>query len=376
MDAKSFPAPYRITNSETILSPGLVIFRELIEKNLQEIIRIAGGTSRLRPHCKTHKMREVTAMELADGIDKHKAATFAECEMLADVGVKDIVLAYNIVGPNIARAVTFVKKYPNVKFTVTADHPKPVAELGAAMTAAGATIRVLLDVDTGQHRTGVIVGPRAKELYQQIAKTPGLIAEGFHVYDGHQHQEQFDDRRAAVLAEFTKVLAFRDELVASGLAVPRILAGGTGSFPVYAQQTDPAIELSPGTCVFWDSGYNAKFPDLHFTPAAILLTRVISRPTNDRVTVDLGTKAVASDPPAGKRLMFPTLPDAEQVLQNEEHLVLQTSHAEEYQPGDELFAFPTHICPTSALHKQVFVVSGEKMIERWDVASRDRWLTV
>jgi D-serine deaminase-like pyridoxal phosphate-dependent protein len=321
-------------------------------------------------------MREVTAMELAQGIDKHKAATFAEAEMLADVGVKDVVLAYNIVGPNIARAVNFVKKYPDVRFIVTADHPKPIAELGAAMSAAGAKIGVLLDVDTGQHRTGITVGPRAKELYQQIAKTPGLVAEGFHVYDGHQHQEQFDDRRAAVTAEFAKVLSFRDELVASGLPVPRLLCGGTGSFPVYAQETDPAIELSPGTCVFWDAGYGARFPDLHFTPAAVLFTRVISRPTSNRVTLDLGYKAVASDPPAGKRLTFPTIPDAEQVLQNEEHLVLETSHAEKYQPGDEIFAIPIHICPTSALHKQVFVVSGEKMIERWDVAARDRWLTV
>lgn len=376
MDAKNFPEPYRITNSETIISPALVVYRNLVENNIKEIIRIAGSVLRLRLHCKTHKMREVTAMAIRHGITKHKAATFAEAEMLADVGVKDILLAYNIVGPNIARAVHFVKKFPQVHFTVTADHPKPIAELGAAMSAAGVKVGVLLDVDTGQHRTGMTVGPQAKELYQEISKTPGLVAAGFHIYDGHQHQEQFEERRSAVVAEFTKVLAFRDELVASGLSVPRLVAGGTGSFPVYAQQTDPSIELSPGTCVFWDAGYGARFPDLKFTPAAVVFSRVISRPTSDRVTLDLGYKAVASDPSAGKRLTFPTLPDAEQVLQNEEHLVLKTSRAEEFQPGDEIYGIPTHICPTSALHKQVFVVTGGKMIERWDVVSRDRWITV
>jgi D-serine deaminase-like pyridoxal phosphate-dependent protein len=172
------------------------------------------------------------------------------------------------------------------------------------------------------------------------------------------------------------VLQFRDELLAAGWPVPRLVCGGTPTFPVYAPKDDPTIELSPGTCVFWDCGYGKRFPDLHFTPAAVLLTRVVSRPTPDRVTLDLGYKAVASDPPAGKRVTFPDLPDAEAVLQNEEHLVLQTAEAARFQPGDELWAIPTHICPTTALHKQAYVVSEGRVIDRWDVASRDRWLTI
>src|SRR5215467_7432616 len=86
---------YRIDDTREIFSPGLVIFRDLVELNLAEMIRVAGAASRLRPHCKTHKMREVTQMEIARGITKHKCATIAEAEMLADVGVKDIFLAYN-----------------------------------------------------------------------------------------------------------------------------------------------------------------------------------------------------------------------------------------------------------------------------------------
>jgi D-serine deaminase-like pyridoxal phosphate-dependent protein len=94
------------------------------------------------------------------------------------------------------------------------------------------------------------------------------------------------------------------------------------------------------------------------------------------VTLDLGYKAVASDPPAGNRMRFPDLPDAKAVLQNEEHLVLETAEAERFQPGDELLAIPRHICPTSALHKQVYVVSGGQLVGTWAVASRDRMLTV
>jgi D-threonine aldolase len=367
---------YKINGTSAIITPALVVFPELVEDNIRRMIGIAGDPARLRPHCKTHKMAAVTRLVLEHGVAKHKCATFAEAEMLADAGVRDVLLAYNLVGPNVGRAVRFVEKYPDVRFSATVDHAGPLAAMGEAMTAAGRTIELLLDVDTGQHRTGLPAGNTALDLYQRMAATPGVRAGGLHLYDGHQHQTSRVERAAAVNAEFAKVVAFRDELLRRGLPVPRLVCGGTGSFPVYAEKDDPTIELSPGTCVFADAGYGEKFPDLPFTPAAVLLTRVVSRPTPERITLDLGYKAVASDPPAGQRVVFPDLPDARQVLQNEEHLVLETCRANEFQPGDELIAIPRHICPTTALHKQAWVVACGDVVDRWEVTARDRWLTV
>ena len=367
---------YEIEDTSDILSPALIVFQEILESNLDKMIAVAGNAGCLRPHCKTHKMREVARLELERSITKHKAATFAEAEMLADAGVPDILLAYNPIGPNIARARQFVRRFPDVVFSVTADNAGPIDALGNEMKSAGLSIHVLLDIDAGQHRTGLPIGRQAGELYQRLANTPGLRAGGLHVYDGHQHQSSRDERRTAVNEEWEKVAAFRDELLADGYAVPRLVCGGTASFPIYAEKEEPAIELSPGTCVFWDAGYDEMLPDFDFTPAALLLTRVISRPTVDRITLDLGYKAVAADPPAGRRLLFQDLPDAEQILQNEEHLVLQTPKAHEYKPGDELLAIPRHVCPTTALHKQVYVVADGRLIDRWDVVARDRQLTI
>jgi D-serine deaminase-like pyridoxal phosphate-dependent protein len=367
---------YAIADTSDILSPAMVIFQDLVEANLEEMLRIAGSGARLRPHCKTHKMREVVKLELSRGIGKHKCATLAEAEMLAQCGAKDVFLAYNIVGPNIRRVAQFVQKYPDVALSVTADHPGPVAALGDALATIGKSVAVLLDVDCGMHRTGIEPGPAAKKLYEQIAGTKGLRPGGLHLYDGQNHQKDVAERRAAVEAVWKAAASFRDELVAGGLAVPRIVAGGTASFPIYASIDDSTLELSPGTIVFQDWGYSEMFPDLKFTPAAMLLTRVISRPTSDRVTLDLGYKAVASDPPAGNRVIFPDLPDAKAVIQNEEHLVITTSQAQRFQPGDELLAMPRHVCPTSALHQRVYVVSGGKLAGTWAVAARDRVLTL
>ncbi|MBC7856446.1 MAG: D-TA family PLP-dependent enzyme [Pirellulaceae bacterium] len=367
---------YAIADTREIVTPAFVIFPEILSANLAEMVRIAGSAARLRPHCKTHKMREVIELELAAGVTKHKCATIAEAEMLARAGVRDVFLAYNIVGANIARVVKFVQAFPDVRLAVTADHPRPVEELGRALAAAGNKVEVLLDIDSGQHRTGLPVGAAARRLYEQIADTPGLVAGGFHLYDGQNHQKGIEERRTAVLACFEPAARFRKELLNAGLSVPRIVAGGTGSFPIFAELDDSALELSPGTIVFHDTGYGETFPDLKFTPAALLLTRCISRPTENRVTLDLGYKAVASDPPAGNRLFFPDLPDAKAVLQNEEHLVLETSQASRFQPGDELLAIPRHVCPTSALHKFAYVVQGARVVGTWQVAARDRVLTI
>lgn len=368
---------YRIDDVSQIISPALVVFRDLVIANIDRMIEIAGDPARIRPHCKTHKMREVAELELARGITKHKAATIAEAEMLALAGVKDVFLAYNLVGPNIARAVEFRRKYPDVRFSVTGDDRRMVAQLGEAMQAAGTSIAVLLDLDIGRKRTGVPPGDAAVALYEQIARTPGLVPGGLHVYDGHLGIADPQERKAAVDDAWRQVLAFRDQLTARGLNVPRIVAGGTPQYPIYATYTEPTAELSPGTCVFHDSGYGEKFPDLTgFVPAALVLTRVISRPTADRVTFDVGTKGVASDPPMGERVTLPDIPDAIQVLQNEEHLVIETSQADKWSPGDWTLAIPRHVCPTSALYRQAYVVADGRVVGMWDVVSRDRKLTV
>jgi D-serine deaminase-like pyridoxal phosphate-dependent protein len=370
------PDRYRIEDSRRLTTPALVVFLELVQENLDRMVAMAGDPARLRPHVKTHKTREVIELQLQRGIAKFKAATFAECEMLARAGARDVLLAYQVVGRNIERAVRFVQMFPEVRFMVIADHPEPVESLSRAMVEAGQKLEVLLDLDTGQHRTGLPVGSRARQVYGQIAESPGLQAGGFHIYDGHLRHPSLAERSAAVKERFREVDGFRRELIAAGWEVPRLVCGGTVTFPVYAGMEDPSVELSPGTCIFHDVGYGSSFPDLPFTPAAVILTRVISLPGENRVTLDLGYKAVASDQPMEKRAVFPQLPDAKLVMQNEEHLVIETSRAGTLHPGDELAAIPWHICPTTALNREVVVVSRGRVKERWEVVARDRCLTV
>ena len=200
---------------------------------------------------------------------------------------------------------------------------------------------------------------------------------GLHVYDGHNHQHPLEERKAAVQKLLEPVLEMRAALLKSGLPVPRMVFGGTPTFPIFATLEIAGAECSPGTCVLNDFNYGQWFQDMsEFTHAALVLTRVISRPTATRVTFDLGYKAVASDPPAGKRCILLDVPRYEAVLQNEEHLVIETPGAERFKPGDEVLAIPTHVCPTVAMHQRAYVVEGGRLTGTWNVVGRDRVLSV
>lgn len=364
---------WRVANAQELPSPALLVYPARIDANLRRMLAIAGGPGRLRPHVKTHKMPELIRRQRALGITKFKCSTIAEVEMTAAAGGLDVLLAYQPTGPNAARLVKLAKKFPNISFSTIADDADAIDLLAKAAVAANIRMGVYLDVDCGMRRTGIAPSPRAVELYAQIANAKGLRAAGLHVYDGHNHESDVAARAARCEADFFPVAELHRQLDRRGLFVPNVVAGGTPTFPLHARR--PGVECSPGTCVLWDFGYGEKLPDLDFQLAAVLLTRVVSKPGAGRLCLDLGHKAVAAENPQ-PRVQFLNLPDAVPVMHSEEHLVVETPAAAEFAVGDCIYAVPRHICPTCALHSEVVVVEKGRATGRWAVAARDRVLTI
>lgn len=370
-------ATYKIENEEDLLTPCLLVYPALVRENLLQAIRIAGSASRLRPHVKTHKTAEIVRLELELGITKHKCATLAEAQMLAECNVPDVLIAYQQVGPAIKKFGQLVTQFTDTHFSVVVEDAESATALQSHLESLGVAVDVLLDIDTGMHRTGTLPGQRALELYRQISNSANLRPAGLHVYDGQNHQPLRGDRDSAVNALMEPVLRLIDNLRNEGLDVPKMVCGGTPTFPVYAQldlpKTEPEIEFSPGTCVLSDYNYGRDYEDLEcMSHAAVLMTRVISTQHENRITVDLGNKAVAADPPAGQRCHFLGLPDAKEIKQNEEHLIVETAKASEFKVGDVLYVIPAHICPTVALHESLQVVRDGRRVESWRVSARHR----
>ncbi len=367
---------YAIRDTSQMLSPSLVIFREIVRRNLDAMVAMAGSPDRLRPHVKTHKMPAIVRMVEEMGIHRHKCATIAEAEMVAQAGGRDVLMAYPLVGPNVARLIALIDAYPSTTFRVTVESDTAARALSDASRIGPdfRPISVLVDLDVGMGRTGVALDT-AESLYRLVSTLPGLEVGGLHAYDGQIRDADLADRVRSATPGVEAILRLRDRLLAAGLAVPRLVLGGTPSFPVHAALDEPNVECSAGTAPLYDAGYAAKFPDLPFTPAALVLTRVISGPRGDRITLDLGHKAVAADP-AGDRLKFVGFPGVKLGPQSEEHLVVEAPDVARYTEGTPLLAIPTHVCPTCALHAFAYVVEGGEVVDRWAVAARDRVIGV
>ncbi len=358
-----------------LLSPSLLIYPRLVRQNIEEMIAVAGGAARLRPHIKTHKMAEIVRLAESLGVRKHKCATIAEAEMAAAAGATDVLLAYPLIGPNLKRFVHLVRGYRTTTFRATVDHPDSARALSAAADGLVAPIPVLVDLDIGMGRTGIQPGEAAAELYILIDGLPNLVADGLHAYDGHIHDTDLPTRRYNAQTGLASTIELRDRLLKQGLSVPRLVVGGTPTFPTHAGLNLPGVECSPGTPVLYDNSYSTRYPDLRFTPAALLLTRVISHPGPRRICLDLGYKAVASDP-VGPRARLLELDDFRPVVHSEEHMVIETSRADRIPIGTAFLAIPTHICPTVALHRRAYIIDDGQLVGQWEVTARDRVLGI
>lgn len=367
------PDWFTISNESAVYSPAMLLYPERVEENLRRMIQRAGGAHRLRPHVKTHKLPQIIALKLKAGISRFKTATIAEAEMTAAAGGKDVLLAYQPVGPGVARFIALTQAFPDTRFAAVADNLATVNELNRAAVAAKLTLEIYLDLNVGMNRTGIVPGQEAAAIYRAIAKAPGLRAGGLHAYDGHLHDVNHTALIKATRRTFQNVLDLAARLRDEGHEVPKIIASGTPTFPLYAQQ--PEVEVGCGTTVLWDFGQAEISPDLDFLPAALLLTRVISKPTPNRLCLDLGHKAVASEMPH-PRVRLLGLEDAAFVMHSEEHLVIETPRVAEFAVGHVFYAIPRHICPTMALHHEVWAVRGGHAAERWEVTARRRQITL
>ena len=364
---------YRISNESEIPSPSLLIYPDRIFRNLQRMVEIAGGGARLRPHVKTHKLPEIIGMHLSLGITRFKCATIAEAEMVAGSGGQDVLLAHQPVGPNAVRLRFLADRYPKTQWGTVVDDISVVQILSDVFAGAESDLAVYLDLNCGMNRTGIVPGPSAMEIYKAISNAPGLTVGGLHAYDGHNHEEDLVKRTAKCESDFEPILNLRKQLEEAGMEVPSLVTSGTPTFPIHSRYDDR--QCSPGTAVLWDFGYSDGFPDLTFEYAAVLFTRVCSKPGGGRVCLDLGHKAVAADKPQPRVRLF-EMESAKPVVHSEEHLTIETENAGNISVGDCYYGVPVHICPTVALHDIARVVRDGRAGQSWEIAARRRSLGV
>ena len=360
---------FKISSSEGVATPSLAVYPARISSNIRKMVSMLDGVEQLCPHVKTHKSSDILQRLLNCGIAKFKCATLSELLMVASTdGVEFALLAMQPIGPHVRAFVDLVARFPSVCVSTIVDNAVTVRQLAQAADEKNVIVEVLVDINNGMNRTGIECGESAVELYRSISSFKQLRAGGLHVYDGHIHDPSLAVRTERVESAMQPVLELREAIEAAGCGVPRLLAGGTPSFPIHAQHKDRIC--CPGTPVLWDAGYGQNFGDLDFLPAATLLTRVVSKVGDDRYCLDLGYKAIASEM-NGRRGEFLKANVVDEVSHSEEHLVVQVENSP-LEIGQLLYVVPRHICPTVARHSHLLVVEDGGLAGKWLVTARDR----
>lgn len=349
-------------NLPDIDTPAVLIDLDIVEANLTRAQAYAdqhGFT--LRPHIKTHKSPLFAGKQIALGARGITCQKLGEAEIMADAGIDDILLTYNILGA--AKLARLAALHQRITLSVVADSQQVVRGYAKAAQDPAHPLSVLIEVDTGAGRCGVQTQEHSVTLARAIAAAPGLDFAGLMTYPP---VDRIDEVR-------TQLADHCAALEATGLPARVVSNGGTPDFR-NAGQVSPATEHRPGTYIFNDLmqiGFgHATLADCAMT----VLATVVSRPTPDRAVIDAGSKALAADLSQAKgHGHVVEYPDAVIHTLNEEHGIIDLSAcAERPRIGDKISVIPNHACVVTNLFDVLYLMRQGVVEEVLPVVARGK----
>lgn len=356
-------------------TPEIVIDLDVVLANIDRAAAAARAAGVLvRPHVKTHKLPQIAHLQVQAGAVGIQVAKLGEAEVMADAGIRDILVGYPVVGQTkLARLGDLAAR---VSISVTLDSEEVAAGISSVASERGLTIPTLVEIDTGLRRLGLEPGDAAADFAERIAAMPGLELAGVFTHEGHVYAQARDDaeRERLTLEACGAAVETAQEIRRRGHPAPIVSVGSAGTFR-FAIRCPGVTEVRPGTYVFNDRSQIAQGAATETGLAAVIVTTVVGRPRPERIVVDAGTKVLTSDrmlvhdPPAtfGRVLGHD---DWDLVRLSEEHGVLDVPATADARIGDRLAIVPNHVCPTINLATAVTVVERGTVTGRWPVAAR------
>ena len=357
-------------------TPALLLDLDRFEHNLKVVAdHCRRSGCNFRPHAKTHKCPEIARRQVAAGALGVCAATVPEAEAMAAAGIGGVLLTSPVVEPRkIDRMIELVKR--GGKVMLAAGDELQVRLLAQAARANRVTVDVLVDLDVGDHRTGISPGKPAVKLAQMVDRAGSLRLRGIQAYAGFaSHVKGFEARDKTSREAMAKAVATRGLFDKGGLDGAILSGGSTGTYNIDSQ-IQGITELQVGSYVFMDVGYrgiggkDGQTVYADFKASLTVLTTVVSSGrTRGQVTVDAGIKAFATDssrvPEAKGREGL-----AYRRFGDEFGRVTAAAGADLPRLGERLEFIIPHCDPTVNLYDRIYAMRGERMEDIWPIAAR------
>jgi D-serine deaminase-like pyridoxal phosphate-dependent protein len=351
-----------------LVTPALVIDRRVLMRNLAFMeSRLPGLHARLRAHVKNHKSPHIARLQLEHGAFGVCCATVWEAVVMVNAGADDVLIANQLVNPEKRRTAALLARQATVRVNV--DDASDAEGLSEAAVAAGSTIGVLVEVDTGMHRAGVDSPDEALALARRITELPGLRMDGLSGYEGHCSLELDRERRhqkqQTAMAYLVEVA---DHLESHGIPCAILSAAGTAT--AFWTGANPRItELQLGSYAAMDDYHYMLEPSFDIATTAVVT--VISR-RKDRLVLDLGKKtfgaAVPSDSPDSPRIW--SHEGIRPLRYDEEHAIFEIDDSCPLRVGD-VVGFHLGYTPFAVNYYDAYhVVEDDRVIDIWPVLPR------
>ena len=348
---------------EELITPALVLDIDAAQRNIDhmagELRRM--GQATIRPHYKTHKSPELAARQVEAGAGGLSMATVWEAAVLAGAGQDDLFVVNTVAHP--AKIAVLAGLARDHRILVAVDEAPNAAALSAAAVKAGATLGIMVEVDTGMDRCGADTAPDALALARRVMDLPGLRMEGITGYEGHcsltidndlRHERQRD-----AMKFFTGVA---DQLEADGIPCPIRSAGGIATWNWTASY--PGVtEIQAGTYVVMDNYHGQMVPG--FEHSLTIQATVISR-QSDKVIVDAGNKSVAAPTDV-------TMVGHDEVTVfrfDEEHGIFSAPAGSPLTVGDPVALVPGYSPTTVNWYDAFHVVQDDAVVDIWPIIPR------
>ncbi|MFE8991684.1 alanine racemase [Streptomyces collinus] len=352
-----------------LATPALVVDADVLDRNISRMAEAARSQGfALRPHAKSHKCAQIADRQLRAGARGLSVATISEAEAFARVGVDDLFIAYPV-WLDADKTQRLRRLADDVALRIGVESVEGAQRLGRAVRGSARPVEVLVEVDSGSHRTGV--QPQAAGEVGKAAADAGLDVAGVFTFSGHGYGHDAQARECAARDEERTLGEAAQALRDLGIEV-RVVSGG--STPTVGQWQPGAVnELRPGVYVFNDATQLAigtcGMEDLALVAAAT----VISVPAPDRFVLDVGSKVLGSDrsPWVTGHGYLPQFPQGTITGLWEHHAVVRLPEGVRGpRLGSLVAVVPNHICTPVNLADELLIVRDREVIDRWQVTAR------
>ena len=355
-----------------LATPCLVIDVGLVEANARRMAdALAARGIDLRPHVKTHKSIRLAEIQLAAGAVGISVGTLGEAEVMADGGVSDIFIAYPLwADAGRAERLRTLLGRPDLRLAVGVDSATGAERLGRAAVGAGRALRVLVEVDPGNRRTGV--APAEVVDVARVAQRAGLELAGIFSHGGHAYHGR-DKVQTAAADEVTALAEAAAELRRAGMA-PSVVSAGS-SPTALAAATSPVTEMRPGTYLLNDRQQVALGAASGEWVAIAVAATVVSASVPGQVVIDAGAKSLTKDLPAylDGYGQLPAYPGAVVERVSDYHGVVRLARGSAPPPlGEVVAVVPNHACPVVDLYDSFIATRAGRQLGRWPVDARGR----